>query len=140
MAHKTEKIGEIIVDTGKIIVFDPFYARDLSYRLPRRLYEDKQTGEKYEYGVHFQKFTDKVIEEKCVSDLINEGRLVFVFSEEDFSMGSMTENIAEKGFWQAKFENGNIGKAVALAVDDGVYDVIAEYDEDEILKKISILI
>jgi hypothetical protein len=71
--------------------------------------------------------------------LIAENRLVFVPSEDDFSVGSMTENLAQNGFWQAKFEDGTLGKAVALAVDDGIYDVVVEY-EKTVLKKISVIL
>lgn len=139
MTTKTEKIGVIVVDTGRILLFDPFYASDLSPRPPRRLYKDTESGKFYEYGVDFKHFTDNIINEQSVSDLIAENRLVFVPSEDDFSVGSMTENLAQNGIWQAKFEDGTLGKAVALAVDDGIYDVVAEY-EDTVLKKISVVL
>jgi len=139
METKIEKIGVLVVDSGKMLFCDPLFLQHWQHRIPKRRYCYLPTQKIYEYGTDFTHFQAVLEEEKSVQELINEKKLMPILDEKDFSYATLLQQTTQEGFWQAFFENGKAGLALSVAVDDGVYEVQGEW-ENEKLKKIAIIL
>ena len=141
---KKIKIGVVAVDSGKLMICDPMYLRDWKndkFEAIRK-YEDLQTGNIYTYKKDFTNFSDILIDQKTVKQLIQEKRLKEIEEDveiKDFSFSNLVRAVNTKQFVQFNFPAGHAGLAIAFTSGngDGEYPVYAEMEEDQ-LKKIYI--
>lgn len=129
------------MDTGKLLICDPFYLRDWIHNrtIQERKYRNKLNEKILTYGIDFQNYTDKLDSGKSVKELIEEGVLeeIPLTRKRDFSYESITENLSEEPFLEIPFANGNPGQAISFisGEGDGEYPVFAEFI-DGVLKKV----
>jgi glutamate synthase domain-containing protein 3 len=132
-----EKIGEILLDSGVLVFGDLVEIKKINH-LPhqtQRIFIDNKTKQLYKQGLDFQRFTDILLDNKNVNQLLAENILEEVKSINTTELSS--ENILnnlEKGFKQIDFENGTAGKAFAALLAEGVFSVYAEMGENGIEK------
>lgn len=132
-----KKIGEILLDTGVLVVGDLISLKRMKqtpHQATRRFVhgESQQT---YTQGLDFHNFTDLLLDNLSVNELIEQGVLTELRQTNDTELSS--ENILndlEAGFKQIRFENGANGKALAVLSEEGFYPVYAETDERGISK------
>jgi hypothetical protein len=132
-----KKIGEILLDTGVLVVGDLISLKRMKQTPHQavRQFMHSQSQQVYTQGLDFQKFTDLLLDGLSVNDLIEKGVLVERKQTNDTELSS--ENILndlEAGFKQIKFENGASGKALAVLSEEGFFPVYAETDERGISK------
>jgi len=134
-----KKIGEILLDSGVLLLGDLVEIKKID-RTPhstQRIFVDTHTRQVYQQGIAFDKFTDILLDNKSVNQLLAEKVLEEVMPSNASELSS--ENILsdlEKGFKQIKFENGTDGKAFAVLSEEGFYAIYAETDEKGISKLI----
>ena len=136
-----KKIGNLLVDSGKLIFCDPAYLRHWKEDTfeAHRAFRDTQTNQVYVYSEDFKHFDDILLDGKSVNDLIAENRLERVPYETsgEFSTSAVTKGIINQGYVQCNFPEGFEGMAIAIATPggDGEVPVFAEF-KDGILKKL----
>ncbi len=131
------KIGEILLDTGVLLLGDIANLKKIKQEKHQitRIFKHKDTKTLYEQGKNFKKFTDILLNEMTVNELIEKEILVEQQHVNDFDLS--TENVLndlENGFKQLKFETGVNGKAFAVNSinGEGFYPVYAEINENGI--------
>ena len=134
-----KKIGEILLDTGVLLLGDMTYLKKMkqSPHHPVRQFKHIQNQTIYTQGIDFQKYSDILIDKNSVNDLIAKKILIEIKQTNDIELSS--ENIVNDlstGFKQIRFENGANGKAFAVLSDEGYYPIYAETDEKGISKLI----
>lgn len=138
--NQVKKIGSLVIDTGQLIFCDPSYLHHWKQDAfeGKRVYKDINTEILYTYMVDFQKFTDILLDNKSVNDLIEAGRLVRIPYQEtgEFSNSAVIKGILNKGYTHCKFPAGFDGMAIAVGVPngDGELPVFAEYKDDVMVK------
>ena len=126
--------------TGKLIICYPDYLSDwIDNKVEsKREYKDVKTDKVYVFGKDFNKYDERLLDEKSVNQLIDEKRLIRLPYEEtsEFSNKSVTQGIINKGFSQCNFKDNRKGLAFAMAtlLGDGEYPIFAEFQEERISK------
>ena len=138
---KTIQIGVVAVDSGKLMICDPLYLRDWknnNYNTIRE-FKDIYSDKIFTYKKDFNDFSDILLENKSVKQLISENRLIEIeqtFDEQEFSYNSLCNMVNNNEFARFNFPNGKEGLALAFlsGAGDGIYPVYAETQNDEIKK------
>lgn len=134
-----EKIGEILLDSGVLVIGDLIFLKKIKQTPhdPNRRFVHAETQKVYTQNIDFQKYTDVLIADQTVNELI--GKAVLTEVKDTNNTELSTENILNdlnSGFKQLNFEKGTPGKAFALLSEEGFYPVYAEMDEKGIAKLI----
>jgi len=133
---ETKKLGEVLVESGRLMLSDPLFLPEWKTGAPKRIYHYLPTNKTYEYQKDFSHYQDIIEEGKTVNQLISEKILIPIDQHQgEFSEPAMLESMQKTGIWQAFFDNGQAGIAFALAMDDGIYEVMGEWHDSD-LKKI----
>jgi hypothetical protein len=128
------KIGEILLDTGVLLLGDIANLKKIKQDKHQftRVFKHIDTETLYEQGKDFKKFTDILLNEMSINELIEKEILIEQKQLNEFDLS--TENILndlESGFKQLKFNTGINGKAFAINSinGEGFYPVYAEINE-----------
>jgi|GEM_PF-1754037 len=119
-----EKIGEILLDSGVLIVGDLVFIKKIK-QTPHevnRQFVHSNDGKIYTQNIDFNKYTDILFDNYTVNELIAQGVLTAVKNTNDTDLS--TENILndlDQGFKQLYFENGSPGKAFAVLSEAGFF-------------------
>jgi len=137
LVMKKIKIGEILLDTGVLLLGDIATIKKIKQGKHQitRIFKHKDTETIYEQGKDFNKFTDILLNEMTVNELIEKEIIVEQNQTNEFDLS--TENILndlEQGFKQLKFETGVNGKAFAISSinGEGFYPIYAEITDNRI--------
>ena len=132
-----EKIGEILLDSGVLLLGDLIQLKKIkqSVHNVKRQFLHTETQKTYTQGVDFNKFTDILLDNKTVNELLADASLQELSTQNPHELSS--ENILkdlEKGFKQIDFENGTEGKAFAVLLPEGSFQIYAQIGEKGIEK------
>ncbi len=134
-----DKIGEILLDSGVLVMGDLIFLKKIKQtpHQSNRQFVHATTQKTYTQNVDFQKYTDILIDNLTVNELIEKAVLTEIKHTNDTELS--TENIINglgEGFKQLNFENGTPGKAFAMLSEEGFYPVYTEMDEKGVAKLI----
>ncbi|TAD99207.1 MAG: hypothetical protein EAZ97_09325 [Bacteroidetes bacterium] len=132
-----EKIGEILLDSGVLLLGDLIQLKKIkqSVHNAKKLFLHTKTQKTYTQGVDFNKFTDVLLDNKTVNELLADASLQELSTQNPHELSS--ENILkdlEKGFKQIDFENGTEGKAFAVLLRESSFQIYAQIGEKGIEK------
>ncbi len=137
---KTEKIGEILLETGVLLIGDIVNLSKLNKEkiTKKASLRHKSTNKIYEYPKDFTKYTDVLFDNKTVNQLIELDILEEInqSNETELSISNIVNSIEDKGYKQLKFETGITGKALAFLNTNGekFYPVYVETTDNKINK------
>ena len=143
-----ELIGHVGVDSGQLMLCDPCYI-DSQWEKEDfediRIYQHKETGDRLQYRVHFERYDDMIPRYgKSMNDLNATGEWVSIEDhsvKHGFSYNACAKaTLSEAGHGELKFKMGHTGAGVAFrtAFGDGVYPVYAHYNEDGVVYKVEV--
>ncbi len=142
-------IGHVGVDSGQLLLCDPGYI-DSEWEKEEfediRVYEHKITKDRLTYGKDFSNY-EEVIDQygKTMNELEATGEWIDVqrpSSKQPFSYNACAgATLSDKGHGQLYYKAGHPGVGVAFrtAFGDGVYPVVATYDDNGIISKVEVL-
>lgn len=130
-----KKIGDILLDTGILLIGDLTNLKKIKQtpHHANRQFLHLATRQTYIQNVDFTKYSDVLADGKTVNELIEAHLLEEVSPTNDTELSS--ENILngfQEGIRRLRFENGTEGKALALLLEEGVFPVFVETDEQGI--------
>ena len=122
LAMEKIKIGEILLDTGVLLLGDIKNLKKIDpkpYKKQAR-YKHVVLEQEYEYKIDFEKYTDILVDNKSVNELLEEELLEEIYDTNDteLSIPNIVNGLAN-GYKQLKFDNGETGKAFAFLSDNG---------------------
>jgi hypothetical protein len=128
-----EKIGEVDVESGQVLLIDPCYIKGHWKNAPfqdNRGYRHIESGQELRIGVDFTSHEEQVLGlGKSVNDLYREGALELIHDqpgdELNYQNCCLTTRQPERG--------GNVGSlatAISVSAGDGLYSVFVERDEN----------
>ena len=142
-----EKIGDVGVDSGQLMITDPCYLlnqwKNKEFVDVRILTDNK--GNKYQYRKDFDNYESVLAPfNKTVNQLVEEGILTQVPVEEtgEYSYdGASKATLSDKGYGQLNFTAGHAGAGVAFSsgYGDGLYPVYARKDSDGCIMEVRIM-
>lgn len=127
-----EKIGEVDVESGQVLLIDPCYIKDHWKNAPfpdNRGYRHIETGQELRLGTDFTSHEERVLGlGKSVNELYREGALELIHDqpgdELNYQNCCLTTRQPQRG--------GNVGSlatAINVSAGDGLYSVFVERDE-----------
>jgi hypothetical protein len=142
-------LGSVGVDSGQLMICDPCYIdsewekedfKDL------RVYKNEETGKILTFRKDFKSYEDVIPEYgKTMNELLyKEGGWKQVDNpkpEHGFSYNACANaTLSAKGHGELTFKMGHTGAGLAFstAYGDGVYDVYGHYDEDGVIKAVTV--
>lgn len=146
---KKVQIGVVGVDSGQLVLCDPCYI-DSQWKKEDfqdiRKYQHKTTGEILQYRVDFENYESPIA--KHAGQTMNqlnasgEWELLETFeTEHNFSYNACCKaTLSDKGHGQLKYELGHdgVGVAFSTAWGDGVYPVVANYNDNGDLLSVTV--
>lgn len=128
-----EKIGQVDVESGQVLLIDPCYIKDQWKNVPftdNRGYRHIETGQELRLGIDFTSHEELVLGlNKSVNELYREGALEVIHDqpgdELNYQNCCLTTRQPTRG--------GNVGPlatAISVSAGDGLYSVFVERDEN----------
>ena len=142
-------IGHVGVDSGQLLLCDPCYI-DSQWEKEGftdvRVHEHKKTKDRLTYGKDFAHYEEVISKYgKNMNELIATKEWVDVerpVYKEPFSYNACSlATLSDKGYGQLNYKMGHpgVGVAFSTAFGDGMYPVVAVYDEDDVLLRVEVL-
>lgn len=143
-------IGHVGVDSGQLLLCDPCYIESEWKKEDfddLRKYQHKHTKRVLQYLKDFVNYQEPMEEfgDKNMNQLLATGEweeLPYGPPKHQFSYNACAKaTLSEDGHGQLNYNLGHPGVGVAFrtAFGDGMYPVVATYDEDDILLKVEVL-
>ena len=142
-------LGSVGVDSGQLMICDPCYI-DSEWEKEDfddlRVYKNEETGKILTFRKDFKSYEDVIPEYgKTMNELLyKEGGWKQVDNpkpEHGFSYNACANaTLSAKGHGELTFKMGHTGAGLAFstAYGDGVYDVYGHYDEDGVIKAVTV--
>jgi hypothetical protein len=142
-------LGSVGVDSGQLMICDPCYI-DSEWEKEDfddlRVYKNEETGKILTFRKDFKSYEDVIPEYgKTMNELLyKEGGWKQVDNpkpQHGFSYNACANaTLSAKGHGELTFKMGHTGAGLAFstAYGDGVYDVYGHYDEDGVIKAVTV--
>lgn len=145
---RIELIGHVGVDSGQLMLCDPCYI-DSQWKEEDfediRIYKHRETGDRLQYRVHFEKYDDMIPKYgKSMNELNATGEWEQIDEHTpkyEFSYNACAKaTLSEEGYGQLNYSLGHPGVGVAFStqIGDGYYPVHAIYDDEDNLIRVQV--